>query len=74
MLRRLELDLSEDVIRALANCKQKVVEKVLMMLRVQIDKFIERSNRLKLKALQLQSALGLTKDSVDSDGDICKYD
>jgi len=68
VLRRLELDLSDDVIRALANCKQRVVEKVLMMLRTQIDKFIEKSNRLRLKTLQLQNVLGI-KDPVDPDLD-----
>jgi len=64
VLRRLELDLSDDVIRALSNCKQRVVEKVLMMLRVQIDKFIEKSNRLRLKTLQLQNVLGI-KEPID---------
>ncbi|KAK3796503.1 hypothetical protein RRG08_003223 [Elysia crispata] len=70
VLRRLELDLSDDVIRALANCKQRVVEKVLMMLRIQIDKFIERSNRLRLKTMQLQSALGLKSDMHEPDSDL----
>ncbi|XP_012946508.1 sperm flagellar protein 1 [Aplysia californica] len=68
VLRRIELDLSDDVIRALSNCKQRVVEKVLMMLRVQIDKFIEKSNRLRLKTLQIQNALGI-KDAMDTDLD-----
>jgi len=68
VLRRLELDLSDDVIRALANCKQRVVEKVLMMLRTQIDKFIEKSNRLRLKTLQLQNVLGI-KEPVDPELD-----
>ena len=70
VLRRLELDLSDDVIRSLSNCKQRVVEKVLMMLRVQIDKFIEKSNRLRLKTLQLQNVLGI-KDPVDPELDPC---
>jgi len=68
VMRRLELDLSDDVIRSLANCKQRVVEKVLMMLRVQIDKFIEKSNRLRLKTLQLQNALGI-KEPMDPELD-----
>ena len=72
VLRRLELDLSDDVIRALSNCKQRVVEKVLMMLRVQIDKFIEKSNRLRLKTLQLQNVLGI-KEPVDPELDACKF-
>lgn len=70
VLRRLELDLSDDVIRALANCKQRVVEKVLMMLRIQIDRFIERSNRLRLKTMQLQNALGLKSDPMEPDSDL----
>ncbi|XP_060557375.1 sperm flagellar protein 1-like isoform X6 [Ruditapes philippinarum] len=43
VFRRLELDLSDDVLRALANCKPKVIERVLMLLRLQIDKFLEKT-------------------------------
>ncbi|XP_076472821.1 sperm flagellar protein 1-like isoform X4 [Babylonia areolata] len=57
VLRRLDLDLSDDVIRALANAKAKVVEKVLMMLRNQLDKAIDRTNALKQRAKQLQDTL-----------------
>ncbi|XP_060557371.1 sperm flagellar protein 1-like isoform X3 [Ruditapes philippinarum] len=45
VFRRLELDLSDDVLRALANCKPKVIERVLMLLRLQIDKFLEKTGR-----------------------------
>jgi hypothetical protein len=48
VLRKLDLDLSDDVIRALANTtnpKPRVIEKVLMLLRMQIDKFLERQGR-----------------------------
>ncbi|XP_060557376.1 sperm flagellar protein 1-like isoform X7 [Ruditapes philippinarum] len=44
VFRRLELDLSDDVLRALANCKPKVIERVLMLLRLQIDKFLEKTD------------------------------
>ncbi|KAL8558532.1 hypothetical protein ACOMHN_038856 [Nucella lapillus] len=57
VLRRLDLDLSDDVIRALANTKARVVEKVLMMLRNQLDKAIDRTNALKQRAKQLQDTL-----------------
>lgn len=49
MLRKLDLDLSDEVIRALANCKPKVVEKVLMLLRLQIDKNLQRQGRSRLE-------------------------
>ncbi|XP_059145828.1 sperm flagellar protein 1-like isoform X2 [Physella acuta] len=51
VLHRLDLDLSEDVIRSLSSGKQSVVEKVLMMLRFQIDKHIDKynSNRARQK-------------------------
>ncbi|XP_045189371.1 sperm flagellar protein 1-like isoform X2 [Mercenaria mercenaria] len=45
VLRRLELDLSDDVLRALANAKPKVIERVLMLMRLQIDKFLEKTGR-----------------------------
>ncbi|XP_045189377.1 sperm flagellar protein 1-like isoform X7 [Mercenaria mercenaria] len=44
VLRRLELDLSDDVLRALANAKPKVIERVLMLMRLQIDKFLEKTD------------------------------
>lgn len=43
VLRRLDLDLSDDVMRALANSKPKVIERVLMLLRLQIDKLLEKT-------------------------------
>ncbi|XP_056005761.1 sperm flagellar protein 1-like isoform X15 [Ostrea edulis] len=46
VLRKLDLDLSDEVIRALANCKPKVVEKVLMLLRLQIDRNLQRQEAL----------------------------
>lgn len=49
VLRRLDLELSDDVIRALANTtnpKPRVIEKVLMLLRTQIDKMLERQEAL----------------------------
>lgn len=49
MLRKLDLDLSDEVIRALANCKPKVVEKVLMLLRLQIDRNLQRQGRSRLE-------------------------
>ncbi|XP_019927379.1 sperm flagellar protein 1-like isoform X11 [Crassostrea angulata] len=49
VLRKLDLDLSDEVIRALANCKPKVVEKVLMLLRLQIDKNLQRQGRSRLE-------------------------
>ena len=45
VLRRLDLDLSDDVMRALANSKPKVIERVLMLLRLQIDKLLEKTGR-----------------------------
>ncbi|XP_052772451.1 sperm flagellar protein 1-like isoform X2 [Mya arenaria] len=45
VLKRLELDLSDDVLRALANGKPKVIERVLMLIRLQIDKFLEKTGR-----------------------------
>ncbi|XP_052772462.1 sperm flagellar protein 1-like isoform X12 [Mya arenaria] len=44
VLKRLELDLSDDVLRALANGKPKVIERVLMLIRLQIDKFLEKTD------------------------------
>ncbi|XP_061184311.1 sperm flagellar protein 1-like isoform X2 [Saccostrea echinata] len=49
VLRKLDLDLSDEVIRALANCKAKVVEKVLMLLRLQIDKNLQRQGRSRME-------------------------
>ncbi|XP_056005756.1 sperm flagellar protein 1-like isoform X6 [Ostrea edulis] len=49
VLRKLDLDLSDEVIRALANCKPKVVEKVLMLLRLQIDRNLQRQGRSRLE-------------------------
>ncbi|XP_062569249.1 sperm flagellar protein 1-like isoform X6 [Saccostrea cucullata] len=49
VLRKLDLDLSDEVIRALANCKPKVVEKVLMLLRLQIDKNLQRQGRSRME-------------------------
>ncbi|XP_063433629.1 sperm flagellar protein 1-like isoform X3 [Mytilus trossulus] len=49
VLRKLDLDLSDDVIRALANTtnpKPRVIEKVLMLLRMQIDKMMEKQEAL----------------------------
>lgn len=43
VLRRLDLDLSDDVMRALANAKPKVIERVLMLLRLQLDKLLEKT-------------------------------
>ncbi|KAK7493242.1 hypothetical protein BaRGS_00015579 [Batillaria attramentaria] len=60
VLRRLDLDLSDDVIRSLANAKTKVIERVLMMLRSQLDKAIEKTNALKQRAKQLQEAYSTT--------------
>ncbi|XP_076461722.1 sperm flagellar protein 1-like [Babylonia areolata] len=57
VLRRLDLDLSDDVIRALSNAQGRVVEKVLMMLRSQIDTALERRDALRLRAKQLQETL-----------------
>jgi len=45
VFRRLELDLSDDVLRALAAGKPKVIERVLMLLRLQLDKFLEKTGR-----------------------------
>ncbi|KAL3865295.1 hypothetical protein ACJMK2_006902, partial [Sinanodonta woodiana] len=44
VLKKLDLDLSDEVIRALSNSKPKVIEKVLLLLRLQIDKFLEKSD------------------------------
>lgn len=59
VLQKLDLDLSDNVIRALSNAKTKVVEKVLMMLRNQLDRAIDRTTTWKLRARHLQD--GLTK-------------
>ncbi|KAL4232001.1 Sperm flagellar protein 1 [Mactra antiquata] len=45
VFKKLELDLSDDVLHALANAKPKVIERVLMLLRLQIDKFLEKTGR-----------------------------
>lgn len=45
------------MIRALSNAKAKVVEKVLMMLRNQLDKAIDRTTALKQRTKQLQDTL-----------------
>ncbi|KAK3584448.1 hypothetical protein CHS0354_006067, partial [Potamilus streckersoni] len=44
VLKKLDLDLSDEVIKALANSKPRVIEKVLLLLRLQIDKFLEKSD------------------------------
>lgn len=64
VLRKLDLDLSDDVIRALANTtnpKPRVIEKVLMLLRMQIDKFLERQGRSRR---EIDLSLALDKDLV----------
>ncbi|XP_046358526.1 sperm flagellar protein 1-like [Haliotis rufescens] len=43
VLKKLDLDLSDDIIRSLSYCKSKVAEKVLMMLRLQIDRALDKS-------------------------------
>ncbi|XP_070212529.1 sperm flagellar protein 1-like isoform X3 [Littorina saxatilis] len=67
VLQNLDLDLSEDVIRALSNAKAKVVEKVLMMLRNQIDKGLERHNAIKQRTKQLHAfhSKGKTEEILD---------
>lgn len=45
VLKALDLELSEDVMRALADGKPKVIERVLMLLRHQIDKMLEKTGR-----------------------------
>jgi hypothetical protein len=71
VLRKLDLDLSDDVIRALANTtnpKPRVIEKVLMLLRMQIDKFLERQGRSRREidlSLALDKDLVSVKDSSD---------
>ena len=67
-MRRLDLDLSDDVIRALSNAKTRVVEKVLMLLRNQLDKAIDRTNALKARTKALQDSL--TKGNADEILDI----
>lgn len=64
VLRRLDLELSDDVIRALANTtnpKPRVIEKVLMLLRTQIDKMLERQGRSR-REIDMQT-LAMDKDS-----------
>ncbi|XP_041367948.1 sperm flagellar protein 1-like isoform X2 [Gigantopelta aegis] len=41
---KLNMDLSDDVIRSLANGKVKVIERVLMMVRLQLDKALEKAS------------------------------
>ena len=67
VLRRLDLDLSDEVIRAVSNAKVKVVEKVLMLLRNQLDKAIDRTNALKQRTKQLHETLskGKAEDILD---------
>lgn len=68
-MRKLEVDLSDDVIKALTSCKQNVAEKVMMLLREQIDKFIERSDRLKNRTLRLHKVMK-HKDKVALDASV----
>lgn len=55
------------MIRALSNAKAKVVEKVLMMLRNQIDKGLERHNAIKQRTKQLHAfhSKGKTEEILD---------
>ncbi|CAC5360105.1 sperm flagellar protein 1-like isoform X4 [Mytilus californianus] len=67
VLRKLDLDLSDDVIRALANTtnpKPRVIEKVLMLLRMQIDKMMEKQGRSRREIdLSMSIDKDLLKDS-----------
>ncbi|XP_069139642.1 sperm flagellar protein 1-like isoform X11 [Argopecten irradians] len=45
VLKRLGMDLSDDVIRALANRKPHVIERILIFLRMQIDNLLTRQGR-----------------------------
>ncbi|PVD30448.1 hypothetical protein C0Q70_09714 [Pomacea canaliculata] len=56
VLYRLDLDLSDEVIRALVKSKKKVVERVLMLLRLQIDKAMEKMQRHKERVKHLQAS------------------
>ena len=40
------MDLSDDMIRSLANGKVKVIERVLMMVRLQLDKALENASTM----------------------------
>ncbi|ESO98401.1 hypothetical protein LOTGIDRAFT_214018 [Lottia gigantea] len=55
VLRKIDMDLSEDVIRALANARAKVVEKILMLVRAQIDKELDRKRRIRKNYPYLKS-------------------
>ena len=39
------MDLSDDVMRALANQKPNVIQRILIILRMQVDKFLARQGR-----------------------------
>ncbi|XP_060065570.1 sperm flagellar protein 1-like [Ylistrum balloti] len=45
VLKRLGMDLSDDVIRALANAENHVIERILIILRMQIDNLLTRQGR-----------------------------
>ncbi|XP_021352534.1 uncharacterized protein LOC110449780 isoform X1 [Mizuhopecten yessoensis] len=45
VLKRLGMDLSDDVIRALANGKRHVIDRILILLRMQIDNLLARQGR-----------------------------
>ncbi|KAH9499174.1 Sperm flagellar protein 1 [Bulinus truncatus] len=78
VLCHLGIDLSEEIIRALANCKQNVVEKLLMILRYQIDKYIEKygaksktwhnknNHKIERRHIVLKTARTQSCDSVTS--------
>ncbi|XP_063433630.1 sperm flagellar protein 1-like isoform X4 [Mytilus trossulus] len=64
VLRKLDLDLSDDVIRALANTtnpKPRVIEKVLMLLRMQIDKMMEKQGRSRR---EIDLSMSIDKDLI----------
>ncbi|XP_071168251.1 sperm flagellar protein 1-like isoform X9 [Mytilus edulis] len=64
VLRKLDLDLSDDVIRALANTtnpKPRVIEKVLMLLRMQLDKMMEKQGRSRR---EIDLAMSIDKDYI----------
>ncbi|OWF50991.1 Sperm flagellar protein 1 [Mizuhopecten yessoensis] len=46
VLKRLGMDLSDDVIRALANGKRHVIDRILILLRMQIDNLLARQEAL----------------------------
>ncbi|XP_055859874.1 sperm flagellar protein 1-like [Biomphalaria glabrata] len=74
VLQHLGIDLSEETIRSLANCKQNVIEKVLIVLRYQIDKYIEkygakfkaRNNAAKSIEVILNTAQDLRYDEANT--------